>query len=80
MTPRELELAYRGYRKKTLEKWEMVRYSAAYIMSPHLKSGMLDDIDKKISLPSDYEKDQLYPKKKRKLDKSMIMKVTKVNG
>lgn len=80
MTPRELELAHTGYRKKMLEQWEMVRWQSYYSMVIHTKQGALEPIESKVFIPSDPEKKTLYPQKSKKLDKSMIMKVRKVDG
>lgn len=71
MTPREIELAYKGYRKRTDEQWEMVRISAYYSAAPHLKKDtfFLEDV----KLPIDKTD-------KKKLTPNMIMKVTKKYG
>lgn len=78
MTPRELELTYKGYRKRRLEDWEMVRISSYYQMVMHAKEGSLEPIEDKIKLPVDHERNKFKPKKQ--LSKDKIMKVRKVNG
>lgn len=71
MTPREVELAHKGYRKRVDEQWEMIRISSYYSAAPHLKKGsfFLEDI----KLPIDKVD-------KKKLTPNMIMKVTKKYG
>lgn len=53
MTPRELELAYKGRRKVIDEQWEMVRYTAYYPTMIHVdqKKGKFEP--KHIRLPKD---------------------------
>lgn len=78
MSPRELELAYKGYRTRTWEQWEMVRYSSYYSMVIKAKKGSLDPMEDKIFVPSDHERKAKDPK--RRLTPDKIMKVTKVDG
>jgi hypothetical protein len=69
MTPRELELAYNGYRSRVKEQWEMVRITAYYSMAPHYKNLTLS----KVQLPID-EKPHFDPKKHK------LVKITKIDA
>lgn len=73
LTPRELELAHKGYRTRKDEDWEIARWMSFYSVSIHAKPGF--DISK-IKLPIDHYK----KRKKKKLTPDMMMKVTKIDG
>jgi hypothetical protein len=72
MTPRLLELAYKGYRKRMNERWEMIRYGSYYAMMPHVKKNSLQIGD--LTLPHDQMGE------KKRLTSDMIMKVKKIDG
>ena len=68
MTPRELELAHRGYRLKMDEQKELIRMQAFYIMSPHVKQNSLK--------PNDL----IFPGDKQKKEKSKKIKIRKIGN
>lgn len=39
MTPRELDLCYKGYETRRKEAWEHTRFLATYSIIPHSKKG-----------------------------------------
>jgi len=69
MTPTEIELAYKGYRIRKKEEWEMVRVASYYSCLPHYKKFVITDIH----LPIDVEEG------KKRLTPDMIMKVRKLS-
>jgi hypothetical protein len=71
MTPRELEMAHSGYRKRKEEDWEMVRYGSYYSMILHAKKDSLELKD--VFIPPDS-----IGKKRKTLTPDMMMKVTKI--
>jgi len=75
MTPRELECAYNGYRKRRDEDWEMVRYQSYYGMILHAKQDSLEL--KNVFIPPDAMNAEL--NKKKTLTPDMMMKVKKLS-
>jgi len=51
MTPRELELAYNGYRRAEDERKELIRMQCFYSIVPHVKKNSIEVSD--IRLPGD---------------------------
>ena len=55
MTPRELDLCFKGRRKVQLEQWEMVRSISYYSLLPHQSKKSARLRFKDINLPIDEE-------------------------
>ena len=69
MTPRELDLCYKGYETRRKEAWEHTRFLATYSIIPHAKKG--SNIN--IKVPTDNIKSSKY----REITKDMLAVTTK---
>ena len=70
MTPRDIELAYNGYRKRKEEEWEMVRIQAYWSVAPHVDKKSAFKLSS-IVLPID---------KPKSIDDIKIVKIRKLHG
>jgi len=80
MTPRELDLCYKGRRKAVIEQWEMVRTVSYYSLLPHQGKKSKKLKFKDINLPIDQEIESMKKRVPRKIKYAKVTFLTDKYG